>query len=353
MKLQVNNKLIKILRSVGAVLCALIVVVASILALVSGFVKATLLNKDFYLGLCTDEYVDELCVFIRKGLESKVNERFGYDAEEGTELRRVILEDCVKKENVKLLSTEYLGNLYDYVMGSEQELTVEYGAENFDPMENYLVSQLEEGESINQDAMDELKTYFAATCTAKLNPFSIDSIVALDSVLSGLYGRLVGDGLLARVLNVSSYVYLIIALAALAGVFFLSAPKKLFEKIYNSVGVLWCASVVVFVPVIIFAMEDLPGRLLILEHSPTRTLFVGMLRSLIDSLVLPASIFFGVATALLIAAIVLRVLKLGKKELDPVSDKAAELPAEEEPEALPAPDTEEAQLEDGEKTDAD
>lgn len=337
MKLQVNKKIIKILRSAGAVLCAVIVILSALLTLASGFVKATLLNRDFYFELCTDEYVNELCVFIRKGLEPKLNERFGYDAEEGTELRRVVLEDCVKLENVKALSREYLGNLYDYVLGERDELTVEYGVEYFKPLEDYLNSQLEEGESINQEAMDELKAYFSSTCTAKLNPFSIDSIIGLDDALGGLYSKLSGDNPLAKVLNVSPFIYVFVAFVALVGVFVLSAPKKLWHKLYNSFGVLWCGATITFVPVVLFAMEDLPGRLLILENSPTRTLFVGMLRALIDSLVMPTAIFFGVATALLIAAIVLRFLKADKSISVSPSESLPEPCEAEKKQELPEP----------------
>ena len=69
----------------------------------------------------------------------------------------------------------------------------------------HLNSQLEEGESINQEAMDELKAYFSSTCTAKLNPFSIDSIIGLDDALGGIYSRLVGEGALAKVIDDSKF----------------------------------------------------------------------------------------------------------------------------------------------------
>lgn len=325
-----NKKTNSPLKRAGALALAALCALVTSLGLVATFglalVQNTLLSPGFFTGLVTDDYLQQLTAFINEDLADECPV-YGLD-------EQVVLS-CVDAPTLKASALEYVQKLQRMLTGTlapGETDRVEYSATHFAPVAQSVRENLGPDEELDEPALQQLTQLLADIVSYDLNAFHTSFLGKLNVAQGmGKIGVLFqSHGMLYRALTVPFWVPLLVSLAALTGVFFLTGRKKLTNRLYNLATLLWVVFTLLYIPLCLFSALDVPARL-VLSPSPFKSLLDALLYALTHSLLTPVAVCFWLATAGVVALVTLQLMDSSRKLWPPVSPQAPTAPEIPEP----------------------
>ncbi len=299
----------RIFKTVGMVFCALVMLVSTLSAVLLAWIQGTIFCEEFFVNACDEVYLQELESFL---LENLTGELARY--EESQEVQNRLAKQCIDMDAVALCSRDHLRSLYQALVNGTELTDVQYPKEHFAPFRQHveLVSE-EAGDEVSQEVLDELVEGFAARVSSDINCFHFNLLgVSSSSLIRMANEKLFANASMKGLLSISFWIPVAVGLASAAGLFFLSSRKELVGKLYVTLSCFWVAVSILFFPVILFSVYDLPSRLAI-TASPVKSLLDRLLYHLIDAIAVPVSLVFAMASLGILICIVLQLRSYAKK----------------------------------------
>lgn len=285
-----KEQIIKILRRMGTVACALILVLSTLVTFLLAWIQTTILSEDFFVNACDEEYLEDLQVYLKRNLSGEFA-RF----EESEEVQNRLANQCLDMDAVTLCTRDHLRSLYQSLIHGAELTDAVYPAEEFAPFREYVHALSKEtGDVVDEQVLDDLVAELADGVSYDINCFHFHLVgFSSTTIIRMVYEKI---DALRGLLSLSFWIPLVLALAAGAGFFFLSRESSVVKKGYWLNTCLWGATALLFFPLVLFQAYDLPSRLAITE-SPVKSLLDSILYHLTDGIVIPVSIVFALATA--------------------------------------------------------
>ena len=319
-----NPKWLSVLKRIGAVVCAGLTALSLIACFLLSFFQSTLMSEEFFVSACDEKYLSQVKGYIVDHLSEEIA-RY----EESEQLQKRLAEQCVDMQTVEECTKEYLKGLYRAFHQGETLEKVQYPVEKMEPFRQHVLSvSQQEGYEVDEENLTQLLNDLCSLVTADMNSFNFNLVgMSSLSVIRLVHEKLFSNETLMAPLRISVAVPAVLTLLFGAGVFFLTGGKNWLRKSYNTLTFLWAGSALLFFPVLLFHIYDLPARLAI-TPSPVKSLLDSILYHLIDGLLVPAAVCFGVFSAALVVLIVLQMLSYAKT-LKAAADGVAEISPEE------------------------
>ena len=293
------------LRVILCILCFALLLVA----FVGGVLRYSLFDRNFYRNNIADEtYCKKITEFIREDAEldcniyqlpfSVVEPQLGYDK---------ISEQC----------QVYIDAFYDSLYSGESSITVDFPEDGlYSAVYDYFIEDGIEHERAADDA---------AYISAELAKRAEENICAIteQKFITFLSEKVFSAEILHKLADV--FFWAAGAAAVSIALLLLFGARKFAVRLYVTGGVIFMASSVVFVPVWLLRIYDLPSKL-VLAASPLKSLFEGFWYSLVNRMFYISLAGFVISVIALVAAIAYIIYKKCR------TAKTEEKP-EEEPEA--------------------
>lgn len=249
-----------------------------------GMLRYSLFNRDFYPQSITDDaYCSAITAFIREDIE---DDCYVY------QLPFSVVEGQVSEQKVAAHCRAYITSLYDALCRGQDDTAADFPTQGFyDAVYPYLIGQGIDGAQAADDAQ-----YLAEEMALRVNENV--AVLSGQSIIAFLSDHLYSAGWLHALAD--WFWALLAGAAVLLAVQLLFGARRLSARLYMAGGTLFCAAAVVFVPIWLLRIYDLPSRL-VLAHSPLKVLFRSFWSTLTDRM------FFISLAGLLVAAVALAV----------------------------------------------
>lgn len=273
--------------------------IASLFAFfICGAAECTILKRGFYISVMTgDNYITNTQAQIESEIKTECKiYGFPYDA----------IEPATSAEIVKALSAEYASGLYDTLFTGSAPLTVAYPADVFlKRIAVYAVVLPEDDKFASETTQRYLADFFCEKANSALNSFAQKNITEpIYGIMSrALILNLTLPEIIGKLTLPPAEVSLLLSVLLLIG-----RGTGFRSRLYGTSGVIWCSAALVFIPCMLLFRYNLPERLPI-AASPLKSFLSAFLTSLIGSLYNISAYSFAAATALLVIAAVLLVIK--------------------------------------------
>ena len=287
-----NNGFSVLLRTVLIVFCTL----AAFGAVLSGFFKYTVRDTEKIADKVVDSaFVDTVYGFCLSDLESQC-------------LYLVLpyedLAKCVDREDIRRLLTVNCSGALSAVLNNGEFVPAPYDSARFKgAVDAYLDSYVKEhAVTVTEGTSEKIAAELTDTVSARLsvvNTKYIDVIRNIKSLSAAL-------GILS-----SGFIPLLIVTAVLIVLLIILYRKNIVYSVYYILTACWAGSVMIFVPVILLKLYNLPDKL-ILSHSTIKVFLANAISVVSDSLTLMSALLFAVFSLSLIIVYSLRG-KSGKK----------------------------------------
>lgn len=286
-----------------------------IITLISGMLKFSLFDRDFYQNRVTDaSCCKEIAVYVREDADANCHVY---------QLPFSVVEQQFSDEVVTQQCRNYIGALYDALCAGQDKVTVAYPQQGiYDAVYAYLLTQGTEATQAADDASyisAELADYAAGSINVLMGqrfiPFLSENVYrvpALHSLAEGFW--------------------LLVAATAIVSILLLFFGAKTFSKrLYVTAGTWFVAAATVFVPIWLLRRYDLPTHV-VLAASPLKSLFTAFWNAVIDRLFY---ISFGgllLAATTLVSAVAFMLYKTPRKgknvpASETLEENAAPLPS--------------------------
>ncbi len=318
-----HEKTIAVIKKIGAGFCAALTVLSTVACLLLFFFQGTLMNEDFYLSACDEQYLGQLEGYIVEHLSGELA-RY----EESEEMQEHLARQCVDMQTVQECTKEYLIGLSRAFLQGETLEKVQYPVEKFEPFRQHVLSAAQEGGyEVDEQTLSELLSDLSKLVTSDVNSFNFNLVgMSSLSIIRLAHSKVFGNETLMAPLRISPWIPLALIVLSCTGVVCLTGGKDYLRKAYNAVTFFWVGATVLFFPVLLFRVYDLPARLAI-TPSPVKSLLDSLLYRLIDGLFLPVAVCFGVATVGLAVLIALQMRQYAKTLKEPAAPAPQEVGA--------------------------
>lgn len=277
-----------LLRVILCILCFTLL----LLAFVGGVLRYSLFDRDFYRNNIADEvYCKKITEFIREDAEldcniyqlpfSVVESQLGYDK---------VAEQC----------QVYIDAFYDSLYSGESSIAVDFPEDGlYSAVYDYFIEDGIEAERAADDA-----TYISTELAKRAE----ENICALTEqrFISLLSEKVFSVEIFHKLADV--FFWAVGAAVVSLALILLFGARTFSLRLYVTGGVIFMASSVVFVPVWLLRMYDLPSKL-VLAASPMKSLFEGFWYSLVDRMFYISLAGFVISVIALVAAVIFIVYK--------------------------------------------
>ena len=283
-------------RKIFSVVLSILIFALSFVLILSASIKFRLYDIDYYVErVVTQEYFD--------ALYDDIDDAVTLDCRV-LEIERDTVMSFVDKDEISSIAVKRFRSVMSHILYGEPLQAYKFSNPEmmnliYDELDAFAQSIGLEDEDIETSARKNYE--FIINDINKMFDHFSDSDFEKASVISRLPGRSFIMGAGFYVLAVI-YVFLIVIKLAVNG------KRKLLRSLYNSFFMSWIASALIFFPMLILKMQDIPSKVVI-AYSGFRLYVQQLIYSVINPLFLISLVIFSVLTVLVIIMIVLNVRK--------------------------------------------
>lgn len=285
------------MKAVNVILKVILSIVI-IISLVTGVLfisfKATVLNEDHFMNDILDQsYEDEVYKVVCLDMEEK-SMLFP--------LGSTPFEKSVKKEEVVAYARAYMQSVFDHIIKGTAVNAGDFSSAALYSTIEIDLSAYAQKEELELEK-DSVEVYYTHMCDV--------TEAAVQIVSENWMNKLPSLSFIQK-LDFLQYLLPVIFLAATVCIIIMG-KKRIEKALYLSMSVVWSASALVFIPMLMLKLYDLPSRIP-LDMPALNIMIKNSMNSFLSCVMIISGIILILATAMLVYSIILTLSKLAKED---------------------------------------